>query len=101
MQRFDSICPEKQGLILVFSYRCKNCQALFAEMRSAIMEARAIVQDARAQSRASNRSSEKWCQITERWESARPRWVGHQRTSKITLRYTGSTPRLAKSVAQG
>ena len=46
MQKLHSMCPEKQGLILMFGHRCKDCHALFVEMRSAVGDAKSIVAEA-------------------------------------------------------
>ena len=69
--------PEKQGLILMFGHRCKDCHALFVEMRSVVDDAKSIVAEAGVLIHASKSSEhvDGWWQIRDRWQSVSRRWM--------------------------
>jgi len=101
MQKLDS-CPEKQGLILMLGHRCKDCQALFVEMRSAVDDAKAIVTEAGVLIHA-NKPSEHldgWCQIRDQWHGASLRWMLAAAEFKKHLATHQVAPASAKSVAK-
>jgi hypothetical protein len=86
----------------MFGHRCKDCHALFVEMRSAIMEANALVEEARALVHARKPSEHivGWWQTRDRWQSASRRWMLASAELKNQLATHRSTPNSAKSVAK-
>jgi hypothetical protein len=77
MQKLHSIRPGKQGISFMFGHPCKECQTLFAEMRSAVDDAKSIAAEAGVLIYA-NKPSEHidgWWQIRGRWQSANRRWM--------------------------
>jgi hypothetical protein len=102
MQKLNSMCPERQELIFMFDHPCKDCHALFGEMRSAVDDAKAIVAEAGELIHASKPSEhlDGWWQTRDRWQSARQRWLEASRNLQNHLATHQSMASLAKSVAE-
>ena len=81
---------------------CRDCFALFGEMRSAITEANALVEEAGVLIHGSNPSEhfDKLRQIRERWQNTCRRWSDASMDLTNHCETHESTPRVAKVVAK-
>jgi hypothetical protein len=85
----------------MFVYPCKECHALFGEMRSAVVDAKAIVEEAGELIHANKPSehTEGWSQTRDQWQSARQRWLEASRDLQNHLAAHQSSPTSPKSMA--
>jgi hypothetical protein len=87
----------------MFDHPCKDCNALFGEMHSAIDDAKAIVEEAAALIHATKPSDhiDEWWQTRDRWQTARQRWLEASRHLQNHLATHQSSPHLSQEHGPG